>query len=156
MQKNEIIFSNIKNACCKLEKKLNLHLKIKCKCMKHRCCIFMDYQNGSHLAALCQQPCPQCQQNKIIGHQLQEVGSSACSSCINGDGIEMTMSFQFLHVNITNNLSWSNHLCHRQKHLYFPRSARKFSMPPMTLPNFYRCTIVAFYPILSPSTLILF
>ena len=57
----------------------------------------------------------------------------------------MVESFKFLHVQITNNLSWFPHtdtlVKKAHQHLYFLRRLRKFGMSATTLTNFYRCTI---------------
>lgn len=59
--------------------------------------------------------------------------------CINGVGVDMVKSFNFLGVNITSNLTWFNHILAVAKkifhNLYFLRRLRKFSIPPMTFTN---------------------
>eukprot|EP00061_Rhincodon_typus_P002682 g18206.t1 len=65
--------------------------------------------------------------------------------CINGAEVEVVESFEFLRVNVTNNLSWPIHVDATVKkanqHLYFLRRLRKFIMFTMTLFNFHKCTI---------------
>ncbi|XP_051864931.1 uncharacterized protein LOC127566556 [Pristis pectinata] len=61
-----------------------------------------------------------------------------------GDALRLK-SFKFPGVNITNSLSWSNHVDATVKkahqRLYFLRRLKKFGLSPLTLTNFYQCTI---------------
>ncbi|XP_051881682.1 uncharacterized protein LOC127575722 [Pristis pectinata] len=60
---------------------------------------------------------------------------------INGAQVERVESVKLLGVNITNSLSWSNHVDAMAKkahqRLYFLRRIKKFGLSPLTLTNFY-------------------
>ncbi|XP_051868388.1 uncharacterized protein LOC127568547 [Pristis pectinata] len=60
---------------------------------------------------------------------------------ISGAEVERVESFKFLGVNVTNSLSWSNHVDAMAKkahqRLYFLRRLKKFGLSPLTLTNFY-------------------
>ncbi|XP_051891718.1 uncharacterized protein LOC127581382 [Pristis pectinata] len=64
---------------------------------------------------------------------------------IEGSAVERVSSFKFLCVNISEDLSWDQHIDAIMKkarqQLYFVRSLRRFGMSPKDLTNFYRCTV---------------
>lgn len=64
---------------------------------------------------------------------------------ISGTKVERLESFQYLGVNITDDLSWSYHIntlvTKTQQHLYHLRRLRDFKLPLNVLWNFYTCTI---------------
>ena len=64
---------------------------------------------------------------------------------INGSKVEQVSCFQFLLVNISNDLTWSAHtdkvVKAARKRLFFLRRLKKFGMDSVILTYFYRCTI---------------
>ncbi|KAI4895898.1 hypothetical protein NFI96_014985 [Prochilodus magdalenae] len=69
---------------------------------------------------------------------------------ITGAAVERVISFKFLCVHITEELTWSEHTTRvvkkAQQRLFFLRRLRRFGMDPRTLRTFYTCTVESILP----------
>eukprot|EP00061_Rhincodon_typus_P001325 g14456.t1 len=73
------------------------------------------------------------------------VGGEHAPIYINCAEVEKVNSIKFLGETITDDQSWTSHVCttvkKAQQHLFFLKQIRKFGMFIKSLTDFYRCTI---------------